>query len=101
MPGLLCLILVKVVLQCVRVLGQWRDFHVHVLEHGEAAEELVHRARSLNSYDENVSTELAKTADSLGSAGRWKEAAQFYQLASELLPLKPTNANMSSTRWKP
>lgn len=58
--------------------------HKFYAARGNRAQALVHRARSLNSYDENVSTELAKTADSLGSAGRWKEAAEFYRLASEL-----------------
>ena len=61
-----------------------RGAHAFHAARGNEAQALVHRALGLSSHDENVAKELAETADSLGNAGRWQEAAEFYQLASEL-----------------
>lgn len=68
--------------------GRRRAFHQGAHKYyearGDKAQALVHRALSINSHDEAIAGELAAAADSLGASGRWREAADFYRLASEL-----------------
>ncbi|MFH0411940.1 LuxR C-terminal-related transcriptional regulator [Corynebacterium sp. L4756] len=58
--------------------------HTYYEARGDKAQALVHHALSISSHDRNIASELAVAAAELGSAGRWREAAEFYQLASEL-----------------
>lgn len=58
--------------------------HKYYDDRGDLTQALVHRALSISSHDENIAIELATAAEGLGKAGRWREAAEFFQLASQL-----------------
>ncbi|WP_193025504.1 LuxR C-terminal-related transcriptional regulator [Corynebacterium casei] len=62
--------------------------HKYYDARGDKAQALVHRALGISSHDEDIATELAEAAEGLGNAGRWKEAADFYQLAAEISATK-------------
>lgn len=62
--------------------------HKYYEARGDKAQSLVHRALGMSTHDKAIATELAEAAEGLGNAGRWKEAAEFYRLASELSSTK-------------
>lgn len=72
--------------------GRRRAFHKGAHQYyearGDKAQALIHRALGISSHDETIASELAAAAEGLGQAGRWKEAADFYQLAAELSATK-------------